>query len=309
MAVEKNNMKLPPSVPEYVEDEDKVVNWLSQLTNKSPKLVRSRLQQEHDNPGINVSAAMQQYGLEPYKWTDKLNEFYSQTDAFLYELVVWNLNKLKRRMRRRIGKYLYKNIGQHLDVLTFGDGLGVDSKYLSRAGHHVTYIETSAYAQAFAKMLFVDCTQDIKVLDDPNQIPKNSFDVVICLDVLEHVPDPPEFVKTMTGYLKLNGHLIVHAPFFQIRPNTQTHLKSNRKYSGSLRLYEKNGLKLVDGEPFWNPIILKKVSGRKTDFSFLKPKLLALRLAGLYLALGRFTILPFLWVNSYLRKGRRWFRE
>lgn len=302
-------MKLPPSVPEYFNDEEKVVKWLSELTSKSPILVRSRLYKERDNPGINVSIAMRKYGLEPHVWTDKLTEFYSQTDAFLYELIVWNLNKRKRRMRRRIGKYLYKNLGQNLDILTVGDGLGVDSVYLTRAGHHVTYIETSAYAQAFAKKIFADCAKDINVLDDPNQIPKNSYDVVICLDVLEHVPDPHEFVKTMTSYLKPDGHFIVHAPFFQIRPNTPTHLKSNRKYSGSLRLYEKHGLKLVDGEPTWSPIALKKKSGRKNGYSSFKPKLLALRFAGLYLALGRFTVLPFLWVNSYQRKGRRWFTE
>ena len=302
-------MKLPLSAPEYFKDEEKIVKWLSQLTNKSPILARSRLCKERDNPGINVSDALRQYGIRPYIWTDKLTEFYSQTDAFLYELIVWNLNKHKRRMRKCIGKYLYKNLGQHLNILTVGDGLGVDSIYLTRAGHHVTYFETSAYAQTFAKMLFADCTKDINFLNDPNQIPKNSYDVVICLDVLEHIPHPHELVKTITSYLKLNGHLFVHAPFYQIRTNTQTHLKSNRKYSGSLRLYEKHGLKLVDGELFWNPITLKKISCRKTDYSSFKPKLLALRLVGLYLALGRFTILPFLWINSYQRKGRRWFKE
>jgi SAM-dependent methyltransferase len=192
-------MKLPPSVPEYFKDEEKIVKWLSQLTNKSPVLVRSRLRREWDNPGINVSGAMHQYGLEPHRWTEKLTEFYSQTDAFLYELIVWNLNKRKRRMRRRIGKYLYKNLGQHLNILTVGDGLGVDSIYLTRAGHHVTYFETSAYAQAFAKMLFADCAKDINVLDDPNQIPKNSYDVVICLDVLEH-HHPCTFLSDSSQY-------------------------------------------------------------------------------------------------------------
>jgi SAM-dependent methyltransferase len=302
-------MKLPPSVPAYYKDEEKIIKWLSQLTNKSPELVLSRLLKELDNPGTNVSDAISQYGLEPYEWTDKLSEFYSQTDAFLYELILWNFNKRKRRMRRRIGKYLDRNIGQNLNILTVGDGLGVDSVYLTRAGHRVTYFETSAYTLAFAKMLFADYAKDVSVLDNPNLIPKNSFDVVICLDVLEHVPDPQEFVKTMTSYLKPNGHFIVHAPFFQIRHNTPTHLKSNRKYSGSLKLYEQHGLKLVDGEPTWGPIALKKMSGRDNGYSPFKPKLLALRFAGLYLALGRFTILPFLWVNSYQRKGRRWFKE
>ena len=140
-------------------------------------------------------------------------------------------------------------------------------------------------------------------------ISKNQYDVVICLDVLEHVPDPPEFVKTITSYIKLNGHLIVHAPFYQIRPSTPTHLKSNRKYSGSMRLYEQQGLKLVDGESAWVPIIFKKITGPKTDLSSFKPKLLALRFAGLYLALGRFTLLPFLWIYSYQKKGRKWFYD
>lgn len=302
-------MRLPSSTPEYFKDEEKIVNWLSQLTNQSPISVRSRLQQEHDNPGINVSNALGQYGLEPYRWTDELTEFYSKTDAFLYELIVWNLNKLKRRIRKCIGKYLYKNLGQNLNILTVGDGLGVDSVYLARAGHRVTYFESSAYSQAFAKKLFADCAVDINVLDTPNQIPQNSYDVVVCLDVIEHVPDPPRFIKTITSYLKLNGHLIVHAPFYQIRPNTPTHLKSNRKYSGSLKLYEKHGLKLVDGELSWTPIILQKKSSWKTDYLRFKPKLLAIRLTGLYLALGRFTILPFLWVNSYQRRGQRWFSK
>ena len=302
-------MKLPPSVPAYFTEEEKIVKLLSQLTNKSPISVRSRLQMERDNPGINVSEAMQHYGIEPHIWTDKLMEFYSQTDAFLYELIVWNFNKCKRRMRRRIGKYIDKNLGQQLDILTIGDGLGVDSIYLTRAGHHVTYYETSAYALAFAKMLFADYAKDIKVLEEPNQIVKNSYDVVICLDVLEHVPDPNEFVKTITSCLKPNGHFIVHAPFYHIHPSTPTHLKSNRKYSGSLKLYEKHGLKLVDGEPTWSPISLKKISGLENGYSPFKPKLLALRLAGLYLALGRFTILPFLWINSYQRRGRRWFND
>jgi SAM-dependent methyltransferase len=301
-------MKLPPSVPAYYQDEDKIVDWLSQLTNQSPKFVLSRLLDEHDNPGISVSEAMRRYKIEPYKWTDKLAEFYSQTDAFLYELILWNLNKRKRRMRRRIGKYLYRNIGQNLEILMVGDGLGVDSVYLAEAGHRITYFETSALTLAFAKKLFDEYAKDVKVLDDPNLIPNNSYDVVICLDVLEHVPDPPEFVKNITGYLKPNGHLIVHAPFYQIQPGTPTHLKSNRKYSGSLSLYENQGLKLVGGALTWDPITLRKKSDSKNDYHTFKLRPLAIRLTGFYLKLGRFTVLPFRWVSSYQLKGRRWFK-
>ncbi|MBN1803931.1 MAG: class I SAM-dependent methyltransferase [Sedimentisphaerales bacterium] len=304
----KSSVKLPPSAPAYFEDEDKIVDWLSQLTGQSPKFVLSRLLKEYDKPGINVSDAVRQYEIEPYKWTDKLADFYSRTDAFLYELILWNLNKRKRRMRRRIGKYLYKNVGQNLDILTVGDGLGVDSVYFTRAGHRVTYFETSAYNLAFAKMLLADYAKDVKILDDLNLIPKNAFDVVICLDVLEHVPDPHEFVKNIAGYLKPDGRLIVHAPFYQIHKSTPTHLKSNRKYSGSLSLYENQGLTLVGGALTWDPITLIKKSNSRNGYHTFKLRPLAIRLAGLYLKLGRFTILPFRWIGSYRLKGRRWFK-
>ncbi|MHC4396918.1 MAG: class I SAM-dependent methyltransferase [Planctomycetota bacterium] len=302
-------MQLPTSWPAYSENEQKVVNWLSELTQQSPASVRSRLQQERDNLGINVASDLRKNGIEPYKWSDELADFYSGTDAFLYELIIWNLNRCKRRMRQWIGRYLDRNVGNKLNVLTIGDGLGVDSIYLAKAGHCVTYFEISGYAQSFAKKLFKDCGLDINVIDDMHKIPAESYDVVLCLDVLEHVPDPPAFVKTMTRYLKPDGHLIVHAPFYQIRSNTPTHLKINRKYSGSLRLYEKHGLRLVGGELTWTPIVLKKICGKQKDISWRKPELLALRLAGLYLALGRFTVLPFLWINSYVAGRCEWFRR
>lgn len=302
-------MKLPASRPVYYKDQDKVVAWVSELTQQSPASVEARLRREWEQIGVNVATDLRKYNVEPYKWSNELAEFYSKTDAFLYELIIWNLNRRKQRMRKRVGTYLYENIGQQLDILSIGDGLGVDSVYLARAGHRITYFELPGYTRSFAQKLFEDSKTEIKIIDDPEKIPAEYFDVVLCLDVLEHIQEPPAFVKTIAGYLKSGGHLVVHAPFYQIRFNNPTHLKKNRKYSGSLKLYEKNGFKLVGGEPAWNPIFLKKVKGERTDLFWSKPELLVIRLTGLYLMLGRFTVLPFLWLNSYVAKGRRWFNE
>jgi len=90
------------------------------------------------------------------------------------------------------------------------------------------------------------------VVTDLGNTPLAAYDVVACLDVLEHVSDPTAFVGTLAGYLRVGGRLIVHAPFYMIHPGNPTHLKANRRYRGSLSLYEEHGLRataIQDGPP------------------------------------------------------------
>ena len=300
-------MKLPSTLPEPLDDLETMVSWIVQITNQSESAVRERLWEEFENPGANVAHAFGQAKLTPYVWSDDLNRFYQQSDAFLYELLIWNRNLLKLKMRKWIAKHLAEIRSGPQEILSIGDGLGFDSLYLAQCGHRVTYFELPGTTHAFAQRVFRNAGCDISVLDDPSQIRAEVFDVVVCLDVLEHVPDPPDFVKTITGYLRPKGLLYVHAPFYMIHPSHPTHLKTNCRYSGSLSLYHQNGLRLIDGQDGWNPIVLKKTDGAAPGLSSFRPSLMRLRLAGGYLGLGRFWFFPFGWINRYRRKQGRWF--
>ena len=134
------------------------------------------------------------------------------------------------------------------------------------------------------------------------------YDVVICLDVLEHIPNPPKYVKKLTNYLRQGGRLIVHSPFYMIHPNYPTHLKDNRQYSGRLALYTKNNLALVDGEITWNPIVFEKIEENKI-YRHFNLKIFCLIIASCYLSIGRFSSKPFWWVDSFRRKRTKWFGE
>jgi len=307
MSYAKRQKRLPSALLATLHGEGKVVSWISELTQQPEDVVVSRLREEYENQGINVMRALAKAGLEPYIWSSGLKRFYEQTDAFLYELAIWNCNRIKRGMRKWIAGYLGSRAQRPLNILSVGDGLGFDSAYFAQLGHNVTYFEVPGYSEAFARKLFAECDGSITVVTNQNEIPLNKYDAVICLDVLEHVLDPHAFVETVAGYLCHGGELIVNASFYMIHPSNPTHLKSNRKYSSDLSLYEKHNLRLIYGKLNWNPLVFEKTEDTLTRHRRGAIKLLGIRLAGLYLALGRFSALPFWWVDSYRHKHRRWF--
>ena len=301
-------MKQTPAVLEFLSDQEKVVSLISDLTNKPETLVLSRLREEYSNPGINVVRDFKNAGLEPFRWSKELSDFYNQTDAFLYELVFWNRNKLKNRMRRWISRHLAKYEQGKLNILCIGDGLGIDSAYLANQGHNVEYFEVKGYSESFARRIFTECKYNITIINEEDEIKTGFYDVVICLDVLEHIPNPPKYVKKLSNYLRQGGRLIVHSPFYMIHPNYPTHLKDNRQYSGRLSLYTNNNLALVEGEITWNPIVLEKIEENKL-YRHFNLKIFCLIIASCYLSIGRFSSKPFWWVDSFRRKRTKWFGE
>jgi len=306
---EINSITKPLStVVEPLGSEETVVGWISEITAESADVVLTRLRQEYDRPGINEQRGFAAAGLKKHVWSSGLEDFYRKTDAFLYELAVWNCNRLKLRMRKWLANYLTGHGQCRLNILCIGDGLGFDSVYLSQIGHSVTYFEMAGFSEAFARKVFAANGSVISVLTEPGEIPENEYDVVICLDVLEHIHQPEEFVETIASYIRPGGRLIVHAPFYMICKTSPTHLKSNRKYSGSLSLYTKSNLRLIDGDFRWNPLVFEKAAENAVSAYHKKLlKLFFIRVIGLYFMLGRLYFLPFLWIRYYRRAKRNWF--
>jgi SAM-dependent methyltransferase len=274
-------------------DNERLVEWLADVSQESLETVKQRLYREECSPGSNVNEEFHAMGLQPHVWSDRLIDFYGRTHAFLYESTTWNRMPFKMGMRRWIAEYLLETGTEPLDILVYGDGLGFDSLYLSQAGHRVTYFEVSAAGREFAARLFEAHNAPVTILRDADQIEEQQYDVVACLDVLEHVPEPASLVKSFHRYLKPKGRLVVNAPFYMLTPEYLTHLKCNRHYSGDLRrLYESHGFTMIDGHTTWNPLVLANCATKDLPPQSRRLRRFKIRVAGLILSSGRFWGLP-----------------
>ena len=55
----------------------------------------------------------------------------------------------------------------------------------------------------------LDIVSDITAIPEPDL----SFDAIMCIEVLEHLPDPVQAIKEFSRLIKPKGHLILTAPF------------------------------------------------------------------------------------------------
>jgi|GEM_PF-384448 len=277
-----------------------LVDRISDVSGVARHTVIERLQQEHKEEGVNVQVAMQKQSIAPYVWSDRLIEFYNSTDAFLYETTIWNRSRTKNTMRKFIAERIQRAFPKSARVMLYGDGLGFDSLYLAEAGYQVDYFDSSLKCAKFAKQLVRDFEPSFRVVDNEEAFQNEHYDVVVCLDVLEHVPSPEETVAFLASLLRTDGLLIVHAPYWFLAPEVSTHLVSNRKHSGSSRLYRYAGLRPVDAQWFWNPLVLQKSTEAPATSGLFRANL-----GGLLLSTARFWAWPHVSIWRWIAR-RQW---
>lgn len=94
----------------------------------------------------------------------------------------------------------------------------------------------------------LDIVSDITSIPEPD----SSFDSIMCIEVLEHLPDPVQAIKEFSRLIKPKGHLILTAPFCSL-----THFAPYHFSTGFNRYwYEEhlaaNGFKIIEIAPNGN---------------------------------------------------------
>lgn len=138
-------------------------------------------------------AELQKFAALAHRWWDKNSEFKP-----LHEINPLRLN------------YIDKLVGlQGTRVLDVGCGGGILSESMNQKGAEVTGIDLGEKALKVAQLHQLESGTKvnyrlISVEDLAREMPE-SFDVVTCMEMLEHVPDPAAIVRACATLVKSGG--------------------------------------------------------------------------------------------------------
>lgn len=174
--------------------------------------------------------------------------------------------------------------GRYSRVLEVGCGSGGNAPWLRRHGAtRIVGIETDPASAARARDVFDEVIVESveTALDDLDE----SFDLIICADVLEHLVDPWAVTSALAGKAAENGLLIVSAPnirhyraLWRIAFGVGFRYEDEGTFDSThLRFFDRAGLERMLNQAGWVPQRWGSSGGRR-----LKRLLFAIRVARLY---------------------------
>jgi 2-polyprenyl-6-hydroxyphenyl methylase/3-demethylubiquinone-9 3-methyltransferase len=140
--------------------------------------------------------------LEIQKFSELAHRWWDPTSEFrpLHEI-----NPLRLEWINAIAPLAGKN------VIDIGCGGGVLSESMARKGARVTGIDLSKKALKVADLHSLESGVEVRykhiAAEDMAAAEPGQFDIVTCMEMLEHVPDPAAIVRAAATLVKPGGHL------------------------------------------------------------------------------------------------------
>ena len=125
----------------------------------------------------------------------------------------------------RVGFIKDRSILEGKKILDVGCGGGILAEALSELGANVTGIDASENTIGVAKSHSKSINSNVRFIQNTIEEfiasnPDEKFDVITCLEMLEHVPSPGEIIKNCSDILKKDGDIF----FSTIHRNPRSYL-------------------------------------------------------------------------------------
>ena len=168
------------------------------------------MDKQTSDDALNVDPAeLNKFSALAHRWWDPDSEFKP-----LHDINPLRLDNIDRSAGGLVGK----------TVLDVGCGGGVLAESMAERGAQVTGIDLSEKALKVARLHLLESGRkvDYRIVsaEDLADTSAQAFDIVTCLEMLEHVPDPASTIRACVKLVKPGGHVF----FSTINRNPKAYL-------------------------------------------------------------------------------------
>lgn len=146
----------------------------------------------------------------------EVENYYINNNYEIYDHLHWHLNNRRNFDKKLLKDIMNKYPDKSTEILDFGCGGGQMAYMLAKEGYIVTVYDPNKKANDFISLRFKKNSAKVKKLMHPIS-PKigNRFDVILCFDVLEHIPDEKfeETIETIRRLKKPEGEVLSTVSF------------------------------------------------------------------------------------------------
>lgn len=169
------------------------------------------------------------------------------------EFDYWGKDQFSRVEKRRIGTVLeLAAVQPGMQVLDIGSGRGWFSLQAAQLGAVVTAVDLSE--KNLQKIKSLNPAVNILIADALNLPPETGqFDLIVALEVVEHLVDPNKAVRNWLQHLKPDGRLLITVPYREvIRYFLCIHCNQKTPINAHLHTFDKDSLiKLLNHNGYW----------------------------------------------------------
>ena len=163
-----------------------------------------------------------------------MRNFYAKTELYIWELTKWHTSSLYE-FRIAATKFVLENYPKltHPRVLDYGCGIGTISLNFAEKDYQTTIADIPGRTLEYAKYRFSRRNLPVKVYDikEDFDVPNEPFDIIICVDVLEHLSYPVKTIHRLARILRPGGLAVVFAAWDR-NENYPHHLEDNCRLYG-----------------------------------------------------------------------------